>query len=168
MLALLLVPWLLPLVVSSTVFRWMFDQDAGILNYALRHLHIVSERLPWLTDPTYAMASVVINNIWVGIPFSTIVFLGGLRSLPNDMFEAAQIDGAGALQRFWHITLPSLRPLTGVVFALSVTYTVKVFDLIFILTAGGRRMRRRPWPPTPTSSRSSIWISDMAPRSAIF
>src|SRR5262249_9939673 len=73
--ALLLVPWLMPLVVSSTVFRWIFDQDTGILNYALRSVHLIARPLPWLTDPDFALGSVVLNNIWVGIPFSTVVFL---------------------------------------------------------------------------------------------
>jgi multiple sugar transport system permease protein len=135
--ALLLVPWLLPLVVSATVFQWLFDFDTGVVNYALIHLGLIGGPLPWLTSPGYALAAVVITNIWVGIPFSMAVFYSGLQSLPGDVFEAAELDGAGPLQRFFRITLPLLRPLTGIVFTLSVIYTVKVFDLIFILTHGG-------------------------------
>ncbi|MBV8566944.1 MAG: sugar ABC transporter permease [Methylobacteriaceae bacterium] len=135
--ALLLVPWLLPLIVSATVFQWIFDFDSGVLNYALRGLHLIGEPVPWLTSSGYALAAVVITNIWVGVPFSMAVFYSGLQSLPKELYEAAELDGANALQRFWFVTLPLLRPLTAIVFSLSVIYTVKVFDLIFVLTHGG-------------------------------
>lgn len=135
--ALFLVPWLLPLVVSATIFRWIFDLDAGILNYVLESIGIIQQPIPWITSVDFAMPATIITNIWVGIPFSMAVFYSGLQSLPNEILEAAELDGATKVQRFWRIILPMLAPLTGVVFTLSVTYTVKVFDLIYILTAGG-------------------------------
>lgn len=135
--ALMLVPWLLPLVVSATIFQWIFDLDSGVLNYVLTSLGIVPHRLPWITSVGFAMPAVIITNIWVGIPFSMAVFYSGLQSLPREILEAASLDGANKWQQFWQVVLPMLGPLTGVVFTLSVTYTVKVFDLIFILTAGG-------------------------------
>lgn len=134
---LMLVPWLLPLIVSATIWQWMFDLDSGVINYVLVSLGIVPERIPWITSVSYAMVATVITNIWVGIPFSMAVFYSGLQSLPREVLEAAEIDGASKVQRFWRIILPMLGPLTGIVFTLSVTYTVKVFDLIFILTGGG-------------------------------
>ena len=79
----------------------------------------------------------IITNIWIGIPFSMAVFHSGLQSLPKELMEAAELDGAGPIQRFFRVTLPLLKPLTSIVFILSVTYTVKVFDLIFVLTGGG-------------------------------
>ena len=133
----MLVPWLLPLIVSATIWQWMFDLDSGVINYVLTSLHIVPERIPWITSVSFAMVATVISNIWVGIPFSMAVFYSGLQSLPREVLEAAEIDGATKWQRFWRIILPMLGPLTGIVFTLSVTYTVKVFDLIFILTGGG-------------------------------
>lgn len=135
--ALMLAPWLLPLVVSATVFKWIFDLDSGVLNYVLTSLGLVPDRVPWIISVDYAMLSTIIANIWVGIPFSMAVFYSGLQSLPNEILEAAELDGASRWQRFWLVILPMLAPLTGVVFTLSVTYTVKVFDLIFILTGGG-------------------------------
>jgi multiple sugar transport system permease protein len=134
---LMLAPWLLPLIVSATIWQWMFDLDSGVINYVLTSLHIVPDRIPWITSVSFAMVATVITNIWVGIPFSMAVFYSGLQSLPSEVLEAAEIDGASKWQRFWRIILPMLGPLTGIVFTLSVTYTVKVFDLIFILTGGG-------------------------------
>jgi multiple sugar transport system permease protein len=134
---LMLVPWLLPLIVSATIWQWMFDLDSGVINYVLTSLNIVPDRIPWITSVSFAMVATVITNIWVGIPFSMAVFYSGLQSLPREVLEAAEIDGATKWQRFWRIILPMLGPLTGIVFTLSVTYTVKVFDLIFILTGGG-------------------------------
>ena len=135
--ALLLAPWLLPLVVSASVWQWMFAQDYGIINYVLLELGLISSSLPWLVEPTSALAAVIITNIWIGIPFSMAVFHSGLQALPSELLEAAELDGAGPAQRFFRITLPLLKPLTAIVFVLSVTYTVKVFDLIFVLTRGG-------------------------------
>jgi multiple sugar transport system permease protein len=135
--ALLLAPWLLPLVVSASVWQWMYAQDYGIINHVLLQLGIVSYRVPWLVDSTHALTAVIITNIWIGIPFSMAVFHSGLQALPKELLEAAELDGAGPLQRFFRVTLPLLRPLTSIVFILSVTYTVKVFDLIFVLTGGG-------------------------------
>lgn len=135
--ALMLVPWLLPLVVSATIFRWIFDLDAGILNYVMEQLNLIQQPIPWITSVDYAMPATIITNIWVGIPFSMAVFYSGLQSLPREVLEAAHLDGATPWQRFWRVIFPMLAPLTGVVFTLSVTYTVKVFDLIYILTAGG-------------------------------
>jgi multiple sugar transport system permease protein len=135
--ALLLAPWLLPLVVSASVWQWMFAQDSGVINYLLLKAGIISVAVPWLIDPVYALAAVIITNIWIGIPFSMAVFHSGLQALPKELFEAAEIDGANAWQRFWLITLPLLKPLTAIVFILSVTYTVKVFDLVFVMTGGG-------------------------------
>ena len=135
--ALLLAPWLLPLVVSSSVWQWMFQQDYGIINYVLVSLGITGSKIPWLVDPTNALISVIITNIWIGIPFSMAVFHSGLQALPREILEAAELDGAGKVQRFFLVILPLLRPLTAIVFVLSVTYTVKVFDLIYVMTGGG-------------------------------
>lgn len=135
--ALMLAPWLLPLVVSATIFQWIFDLDSGVLNYILESLGIIQQPIPWISSVTFSMVAVIITNIWVGIPFSMAVFYSGLQSLPREILEAANLDGANKWQVFWRIILPMLGPLTGVVFTLSVTYTVKVFDLIFILTGGG-------------------------------
>src|SRR5262249_18408930 len=123
--ALLLAPWLLPLVVSSSVWQWMFAQDYGVINYALVKLGLTATKIPWLVEPTPALGAVIITNIWIGIPSWMAVFHSGLQALPREVLEAAELDGAGKVQRFFLVILPLLRPLTAIVFVLSVTYTVK-------------------------------------------
>ncbi len=132
--SLLLLPWLLPLVVSGAVWRWMFDQDHGVLNALLR---LVDAPVPWLTSTTWALPAVIITNIWIGIPFNLVVLHGGLRAIPPALYEAAELDGAGSWQRFRHITWPLLRPVTGIVLMLGLVYTIKVFDVIMVVTGGG-------------------------------
>jgi multiple sugar transport system permease protein len=135
--SLLLVPWLLPLVVSGTVWRWMMYNDSGVINQTLLHLHLISQPVPWLVSTKMALVSVILVNIWVGIPFNMVILYGGLQSLPEQVFEAAAIDGASAWQRFTRITLPMLRPVILVVLTLGLIYTLKVFDVIMLVTQGG-------------------------------
>jgi multiple sugar transport system permease protein len=135
--SLLLVPWLLPLVVSGTAWRWMLDTDSGVLNHVLLQLHLTGHPIPWLASTHDSLIAVTLVNIWVGIPFNMVILYGGLQSIPGELYEAAALDGAGAWRRFVHITLPLLRPVTAVVLTLGLIYTVKVFDVIMILTQGG-------------------------------
>ena len=135
--SLLLVPWLLPLVVSGTVWRWMMYNDSGVLNQALLHLHLIGQPVPWLVSTQVSLVSVIVVNVWVGIPFNMVILYGGLQALPEQVFEAAAIDGASAWQRFTRITLPMLRPVILVVLTLGLIYTVKVFDVIMLVTQGG-------------------------------
>lgn len=134
---LLLLPWLLPLVVAGTVWRWILDQDYGVLNQVLLQLNILSSPLPWLTGGDWALASVIIANIWVGIPFNLVILYSGLEGIPDSLYEAAKVDGAGPWQRFRRITLPMLKPVSAIALMLGLVYTLKVFDIIMILTNGG-------------------------------
>jgi multiple sugar transport system permease protein len=133
--ALLLLPWLLPLVVSGAVWRWIFDQDHGVLNTALRLVGLPA--VPWLTDTGSALPAVILTNIWIGIPFNLVLLHGGLRAIPVSLYEAAALDGAGPWQRFRNVTWPLLRPVTGIVLMLGLVYTIKVFDVIMVITGGG-------------------------------
>lgn len=135
--ALILLPWLLPLVVSGAVWRWMFDQDLGVVNFFLQLLPGVDTAAPWLTQGGWALAAVIIANIWIGIPFNFILLHGGLQAIPQDINEAAGLDGATGWRRFRHITWPLLRPVTSVVLLLGLVYTIKVFDVIMVITGGG-------------------------------
>jgi multiple sugar transport system permease protein len=135
--SLLLLPWLLPVIVSGAIWRRLFDLDYGVVNYALRSLGIVSEPIPWLASADWALLSVLIANIWIGIPFNMITLHAGLTSIPGVLYEAAAIDGAGAWQRFRHITWPLLRPVSTVVLVLGVIYTLRAFDVIMAITGGG-------------------------------
>ena len=133
--SLLLLPWLLPLVVSGAVWRWMFDQDHGVLNAALRAAGF--DAVPWLTSTGWALPAVILTNIWIGIPFNLVLLHGGLRAIPASLHDAAELDGANAWQRFRFVTWPLLRPVTGIVLMLGLVYTIKVFDVIMVVTGGG-------------------------------
>jgi multiple sugar transport system permease protein len=135
--SLLLVPWLLPLVVSGTVWRWMLDNDSGVVNQTLLHLHLIQQPVPWLVSTDVSLIAVMLVNIWVGIPFNMVILYGGLQAIPTPIFEAAAVDGTSSWQRFRHITLPLLRPVALVVLTLGLIYTLKVFDIIMIVTQGG-------------------------------
>lgn len=133
--AMLLLPWLLPLIVASATWRSIMDQDSGILNQMLGVVGI--ESVPWLASPDVALVSVILVNIWVGIPFNVTILYGGLQDIPEELYEAAALDGATGWSAFWHITLPNLRPVISVVLVLGVVYTLKVLDIILGLTNGG-------------------------------
>jgi multiple sugar transport system permease protein len=135
--SLLLVPWLLPLVVTGTVFRWMLDTSNGVLNQLLLGLHLVDQPIAWLNSTSTAMTGVLLCNVWVGIPFNLVILYGGLQGISPGLYEAAELDGAGALRRFRYVTLPLLRPVITVVLTLGLIYTLKVFDVIWVLTKGG-------------------------------
>jgi multiple sugar transport system permease protein len=135
--SLLLLPWLLPLVVSGSVWRWMFGSTNGIIDQVLTALHIVHTPVPWLTSPGWALVAVIITNIWVGIPFNMVILYGGLQAIPDSLYEAAALDGARAWNRFRYISLPLLRPVSLVVLTLGLVYTLKVFDVIYLVTMGG-------------------------------
>ena len=129
--SLILLPWLMPLIVSATAWRWMFDQQFGIIN------SVLGTPIGWLSDPSVSLWSVIIANIWLGIPFNMILLYGGLQGIPENLYEAAALDGAGRWRTFRSITWPLLRPVTAVTLLLGLVYTIKVFDVIWILTKGG-------------------------------
>lgn len=135
--ALLLVGWILPPVVTGTIFRWMFDADYGVINYALTGLGLVDKPVQWLTGPVSAMVAVVVANLWVGIPFNMLLLLAGLHTIDDTLYEAAQVDGAGRWRCFTSITSPLMLPVIVSVLLLGVINTYKVFDLIFVMTKGG-------------------------------
>lgn len=135
--SLLLLPWLIPLIVSSAVWRWLLDQDNGAINQVLSALHLVSGDPGWLTSTSLALVAVIMVNIWIGIPFNTTILYGGLQDIPEELYEAAVIDGATGWKAFRYITWPLLRPVVNVVLVLGVVYTLKVIDIILGLTRGG-------------------------------
>jgi multiple sugar transport system permease protein len=135
--ALILLPWLAPILVSGSIWVRLFDMDYGVVNFVLRTLHVTSQRLAWLTDPHLAPLSVLIANIWIGIPFNMVILYGGLEAIPTELYEAAEVDGANPWQRFRYISWPLLRSVSAVVLLLGLVYTLKVFDLIMSITRGG-------------------------------
>lgn len=143
---LFLVPWLLPLIVSGSVWSWMMNSDNGIINAALQAFGF--DGINWLTSPATSLLAVTIANIWLGIPFNLVILYSGLRNIPDDVYEAAAIDGASGWPTFWHITFPLLRPVTAITLLLGLIYTLKVVDVIWIMTTGG---------PADSSLTLSVW-----------
>ncbi|MFD3257844.1 carbohydrate ABC transporter permease [Paenibacillus lentus] len=135
--SLMLLAWMLPVVISGTIFQWMMSGDFGVINYFLQALGIIDQPINWLSEGSTALLSTVVANIWIGIPFNMIILLSGLQGLPEHLYEAAKLDGANRLVQFRHITLPLMRPTILVLMILGIINTFKVFDLIFIMTAGG-------------------------------
>ena len=133
--ALFLVPWLLPLIVSASTWAWMLDSGSGVVNYSLHFIGIGP--VDWLTSPSWALPSVIIANIWIGVPFNLVLLYSGLQAIPKDLYEAAALDGATAWQRFRRVTWPLLRPVSAITLLLGLVYTLKVFDIIWIMTKGG-------------------------------
>ncbi|WDF42849.1 sugar ABC transporter permease [Streptomyces sp. T12] len=133
--ALFLVPWLLPLIVSASTWSWMLNSDSGVVNAALHAVGIGP--VNWLTSPEWSLMAVIVANIWIGVPFNLVVLYSGLQSIPASLYEAAALDGASAWRRFWSITFPLLRPVSAVTLLLGLVYTLKVFDIIWIMTKGG-------------------------------
>ena len=127
----LLLGWILPPMVVGAVFKWLMATDAGLINAAL------GERIHWLSDPDMALVAVTLANVWYGTPFSMILIAAGLAGVPQELYEAAAIDGAGRVRRFFRVTLPILLPTLLAVLALSTIYTLRVFDLIWTMTRGG-------------------------------
>jgi multiple sugar transport system permease protein len=135
--SLIIVPWLLPLLITGFIFRFLFQLQAGAVNQILQDLHLISHPIGFLLSPGWAFASVLIANIWIGIPFFTVLLYSALQDVPAELLEAAMLDGAGAWQRLTRVILPVIRPVIEVVLVLGFVFTVKVFDLVIALTQGG-------------------------------
>jgi multiple sugar transport system permease protein len=144
--AMFLVPWLLPMIVSASTWSWMLNSDHGIVNSALSAFGI--GQINWLTSPEWALTSVIVANIWLGIPFNLVILYAGLQNVPDELYEAAALDGAGPWQRFRHVTMPLLRPVSAITLLLGLVYTLKVVDVIWIMTLGG---------PGGSSTTLAIW-----------
>jgi multiple sugar transport system permease protein len=135
--SLVIIPWLLPLLITGFIFRFLFQAEAGAVNQILADLHLISHPIGFLTSPGWAFVTILVANIWLGIPFFTVLLYSALQDVPVELKEAAMIDGANAWQRLTRITLPVIRPVIEVVFVLGFVFTVKVFDVVIGLTQGG-------------------------------
>lgn len=150
--AAVLLPFIVPTVLSTLAWLWMFDATFSVFNYVLRWMwqmeinilgFVLKEnwgffRGPlWLGDPSLAMFSVILVNVWRGLPFFAISFLAGLQTIPPELYDAADIDGATGLKKFWYVTLPMIKPVAIVVTVFSIVITFADFQLVYILTRGG-------------------------------
>jgi multiple sugar transport system permease protein len=133
----LLVPWVIPLSLSTLGWWWMFDPTYSALNWALNGLGLSG--VPWLADPYWARFSVILDNVWYGAPFFLIMYLAALKSVPEQLYEAASIDGANAWQKFVHVTLPMMRSIIAITVLFSLIVTFANFDIVWVMTQGGPR-----------------------------
>jgi multiple sugar transport system permease protein len=135
--AFVLLPFIIPTVLSTFAWKWMFDPTFSVFNWMLFKVGLISSRINWLGDPDLAFASIIVVNVWRGVPFYAISLLAGLQTINPELQEAAAIDGASGWQRFVHITWPLLLPVTMVVTLFSVIQTFADFQLVYVLTGGG-------------------------------
>ena len=133
----LLVPWVIPLALSTLSWWWLFDPTHSAFNWLIEQFG--GQQVPWLSDPYWARFSVILVNVWYGAPFFLIMYLAALKSVPGELYEAAEIDGASAWQRFRHITLPIMQNIIAITVLFSLIVTFANFDIVQIMTAGGPR-----------------------------
>jgi multiple sugar transport system permease protein len=135
--AFILLPFIIPTVLSTFAWKWMFDPTFSVLNWLMYHLGLITGRINWLGDPDLAMISIIVVNVWRGVPFFAISLLAGLQTISPELNEAAAIDGARPWQRFWYVTWPLLLPVTMVVVLFSVIQTFADFQIVYVMTGGG-------------------------------
>jgi multiple sugar transport system permease protein/N,N'-diacetylchitobiose transport system permease protein len=134
---LVIVPWATPGIVTASIWKWIYNPEYGVLNAVLTQLHIMGQYRAWLSDPFLAMNMVILADIWKMTPFAVIFLLAALQFINKSLYEAATVDGAGVLSRFWHITLPYLLPTIAVVAVMRTMEKFKAFDVFYVLTRGG-------------------------------
>jgi arabinogalactan oligomer/maltooligosaccharide transport system permease protein len=132
---LLVLPWAVPAFVSAFIWRYLLNGQFGVVNAMLRAAGFAG--VEWLDDPFWAKVSVITVNVWLGVPFMMLAVLGGLQAIPRELYEAAEVDGATPWQRFRHITLPGLRPVSSTVILLGTIWTFNQFPVIYLVTRGG-------------------------------
>jgi len=138
---LIILPWAVPYVVAVLVWRWILDYNFGIINFILKDvLHIVSENIEWMLNPKIAIFTVVIITIWKEFPIAAVMYLAGLQAIPLELYEAASVDGANNIRKFFHITLPQLKPVNTIVILLLTIWGLKRVTAIYVLTKGGPAM----------------------------
>ncbi len=135
--SLIIVPWLLPLIVTGVIFRFLFQAEGGAVNQVLTTLGLTDQPVQWLNDPHLAFSTILVANIWLGIPFFTLLLYSALQDVPLEVREAAIIDGASPWQRLRLVIIPIILPVIQVTLLLGFVFTVKVFDLVIGLTGGG-------------------------------
>ncbi len=139
--AMVFLPWAVPGMIAGLSWKWIFDEQAGVLTYLAMALGFTDRPVYWLSDPNVGLWSIGIAMIWHGLPFFTMMFLAALSSIPSDLNEAAAIDGANPVRRFFSVTLPQMREVIFVTVMLSTIWTFNSFHMVFVLTGGGPAMR---------------------------
>jgi multiple sugar transport system permease protein len=143
---LVFLPWAVPGLIAALAWRWLYDEANGVLNLTLVLSGLSSELVYWLSDPAIALWSVMIAMVWHGLPFFIMMYLAGIAAIPAELYEAAAIDGASPIRRFWHVTLPGLKDVIAITLMLSSIWTFNSFHMVFILTNGGPANRTQILP----------------------
>ena len=133
----LIIPWAVPTIVNGAMWRWIYSADFGALNGLLMQLGLIKHYVPWLSLPNMAMPLVILADVWHMMPFVALILQAALANLPEELEEAAAVDGANAWQRFWQIRVPLLRPAILVALIARTVDAFRVFDIVYIITSGG-------------------------------
>lgn len=133
----LLLPWMIAPALAAAMWRWLYNDQFGIIDFILVYLGIIKNPILWLADPNVAINSIVICDVWQYTPFCTIILFAGLQNIPKELYEAAEIDGANFFQIFWYITIRLLKPQILFILLLRTIFTLRIFDYVFALTKGG-------------------------------
>jgi multiple sugar transport system permease protein len=135
--AVVVVPWALPSVIIALMWTWMYDFNLGVINDALMHLGLISAPQPWLAQPETALYAIILTLTWQGFPFFAVVILAGLQAIPAELYEAAEIDGAGRFQALRYVTIPSLAGVIATALLLRTIWVANSLDVILVMTGGG-------------------------------
>jgi trehalose/maltose transport system permease protein len=136
--AAVLIPWAVPTVVAAQMWRWMYNDTFGVVNDVLVRLGAIDRPVAWLADDRTALAAVIATDVWKATPFMALLLLAGLQTIPGELYQAASVDGAGGLRRFFAITLPLLRPAMAVALIFRTLDALRAFDLIYVMTSNSR------------------------------
>ncbi len=147
------IPTITPLVVSSIIWKWVYQGDYGLLNYYLMKLGIIEHKIFWLADPNLALPALIVMMLWSGTGGTMVIYLAGLQSIPEEMYDAAKVDGANAFQRLFFVTIPLLAPTTFFLFITNTIGTFQIFTEVYIMTNGG---------PLNRTSTISLYLYDKA------
>ena len=136
--SLIFVAWIIPGVVKATAWKWLFTTDGGMINHLVMSIGVIEKEIAWLSSPQYAMLSVIIVQVWACAPYVMLMMTAGLQQLPRDLYESAELDGAGWFKKLWYITLPMLKDVSFICILMLLVWAINEFSLIFIMTSGGQ------------------------------
>lgn len=136
----ILIPWAIPTVVSSQIWKWMFNDVYGVVNLLLTNFHIIPEKIAWLAVPETAIPVIIAVDVWKTVPFMALLILAGLQTIPSDMYEAGSIDGATGVKTFFYLTLPFIMPTLLVALIFRTLDALRVFDIFYIMVGGAGDM----------------------------
>ena len=136
--SLIFVAWIIPGVVKATAWKWLFTTDGGMINHLLMSIGVIEKEIAWLSSLQYAMLSVIIVQVWACAPYVMLMMTAGLQQLPRDLYESAELDGAGWFKKLWYITLPMLKDVSFICILMLLVWAINEFSLIFIMTSGGQ------------------------------